>query len=131
MTERLASCSCGKLSVRTRGEPVRISICHCLSCQKRTGSVFGVQARFREEAVAVEGESTQYVRIGDEGGVARMHFCPECGSTVFYRLDAIPGMVGLPVGGFADPDFPQPGVSIYEERRHAWVRVPEGIERID
>jgi hypothetical protein len=131
MTERLASCSCGKLTIRTLGEPVRISICHCLACQKRTGSVFGVQALFPEAAVAVEGQSAQYVRIGDEGGAARMQFCPECGATVFYRLDAIPGMVGVPVGAFADPEFPQPGVSIYEERRHGWVGVPEGIERLD
>ncbi|MCF7222938.1 GFA family protein [Marilutibacter chinensis] len=131
MTNRLASCSCGKLTVHTRGEPVRISICHCLECQKRTGSAFGAQARFPDEAVSIDGPSTVYTRIGDSGGSARFHFCPTCGSTVFYRLDAAPGMVAIPVGGFADPGFPQPRISIYEARRHAWVQLPDGVERID
>jgi hypothetical protein len=131
MTNRLASCSCGKLTVRTRGEPIRVSICHCLACQKRTGSVFGAQARFPADAVIVEGQSKEYVRIGDEGGSSRFHFCPECGSTVFYRMDAIPGVVAIPVGAFADPDFPQPCVSVYEARQHHWVRLPDGIEHLD
>ena len=131
MPDRLASCSCGKLTARTRVEPVRISICHCLACQKRTGSVFGAQARFPEDAVTIDGPSTEYVRIGDEGTAARFHFCPDCGATVFYRLDAIPGVVAIPVGAFADPDFPQPRLSIYEERMHGWVQFRNGIEHFD
>jgi hypothetical protein len=129
MTRRLASCSCGQLTAGTQGEPVRISICHCLACQRRTGSVFGSQARFPEEAVTIEGRSTEYARVGDEGTTARFHFCPECGATVYYRMDAIPGMVAIPVGAFADPGFPQPRVSVYGDRRHAWVTLPDGIER--
>jgi len=131
MTTRLASCSCGKLVARTQGEPVRVSICHCLACQKRTGSVFGAQARFPDDAVSIEGQSREYVRTGDEGSSARFHFCPECGATVFYRLDAVPGMVAIPVGAFADPDFPRPRVSIYGARQHQWVRLPDDIERLD
>ena len=120
MTNRLASCSCGKLTVSTQGEPTRVSICHCLACQKRTGSVFGAQARFPADAVIFAGQSSEYVRIGDEGTSARFHFCPECGSTVFYLPDAIPGVVVIPVGAFAAPDFPQPRVSVYEARKHRW-----------
>ncbi len=131
MTDRFASCSCGKLTVTTRGEPTRISICHCLACQKRTGSVFGVQARFPADTVVVEGQSREYLRTGDEGTTARFHFCPDCGATVFYRMDAVPDMVAIPVGAFADPQFPQPRVSVYEDRKHAWVRVPDSIEHFD
>ena len=131
MTNRHASCSCGKLTASTRGEPVRISICHCLACQKRTGSVFGAQARFPVDAVTVAGDSTEYLRTGDEGTTARFHFCPQCGATVFYRLDAVPGVVAIPVGAFADPDFPQPRVSVYEARKHCWVRIPDDIEHLD
>jgi len=129
MTGRLASCTCGKLTAIARGEPTRISVCHCLACQRRTGSAFGVQARFPEDAVTIAGESTQFARTGDEGTTARFHFCPVCGDTVFYRMDAIPGFVAIPVGAFADPDFPPPRVSVYEVRRHAWLHLDEGIER--
>lgn len=131
MTNRFASCSCGQLTAATRGDPLRISICHCLACQKRTGSVFGAQARFPSDAVSVEGQSKEYKRIGDEGSACRFHFCPECGSTVFYRPDAMPDAVAIPVGAFADPDFPPPRVSVYEARQHPWVQLPDDIEHID
>lgn len=131
MCHRHASCSCGKLTIDTRGEPTRISICHCLDCQRRTGSVFGAQARFPADAVTVEGQSREYVRVGESGSSTRFHFCPECGSTVFYRFDAIPDVVAIPVGAFADPGFPPPRVSVYEERQHPWVRLADGIEHLD
>jgi len=67
MTHRLASCSYGQLTAQVAGDPVRVSICHCLACQRRTGSVFGEQARFPRESVTLSGTSTVYVRAGDEG----------------------------------------------------------------
>ena len=131
MTRRVASCSCGQLSATTTGKPVRISICHCLACQRRTGSVFGMQARFPEAAVTVQGRSTVFARTGDEGTTARFHFCPDCGATVYYLMDAIPGMVAIPGGAFADPGYPAPRVSVYGERMHPWVRLPDGIEHFE
>lgn len=76
MTTRQASCGCGQLRVTCEGDPVRISICHCLECQKRTGSVFGTQARFPREKVKVEGRSTPYTRVADSGSMVTSHFCP-------------------------------------------------------
>jgi hypothetical protein len=110
------------------GEPVRISMCHCLACQRRTGSAFGVQARFPEEGIRIEGRFNEYVRVSDEGEERVFSFCPECGATVFYRLPSAPGLVAVPVGAFADPGFPAPRVSVWESRRHPWVEVPETIE---
>jgi len=130
MRTRLASCSCGQLTARVRGEPVRVSICHCLACQRRTGSVFGEQARFPREAVAVAGSSTSYSRAGDEGGGATFHFCPRCGATVYYEAAGLEGFVTIPVGAFADPGFPAPTVSVYEERKHGWVVPPADAEHI-
>jgi hypothetical protein len=128
MRTRRAACSCEQLSLVAEGEPVRISMCHCLACQRRTGSAFGVQARFEEERVRIEGRSNDYARISDEGEERVFSFCPECGATVFYRLPSAPGLVAVPVGAFADPGFPAPRVSVWESRRHPWVEVPETIE---
>ncbi|MBK1715395.1 GFA family protein [Rubrivivax gelatinosus] len=130
MPTRLASCSCGRLTATVTGEPVRVSICHCLACQRRTGSVFGQQARFRREDVVVCGASTEFVRIGDEGSCARFHFCPVCGATVFYRFDEMPEAIAIPVGAFADPGFPAPTVSVYETRKRGWVQPPPDAEHI-
>ena len=68
MSTRRASCSCGQLSVTCEGEPVRISMCHCLDCQRRTGSIYGAQARFRnDQIIGTEGRSTRYARPADSG----------------------------------------------------------------
>lgn len=131
MTARLASCSCGRLTARVVGDPVRVSICHCLACQRRTGSVFGEQARFPRENVTTQGVSTTFSRTGDEGGRATFHFCPHCGATVFYVADGLEAYVTIPVGAFADPDFPPPQVSVYEARMHGWVVPPANAEHID
>jgi hypothetical protein len=127
---RHAACSCGQLTAQVTGDPVRISICHCLACQRRTGSVFGEQARFPRERVSVAGVSTEYVRLGDGGSRCRFHFCPQCGATVYYELEGLEGFLAIPVGAFADPGFPTPGVSVYEDRKHAWVIPPPQAEHI-
>jgi hypothetical protein len=130
MTHRVASCSCGQLRLTVDEAPLRVSICHCLACQRRTGSVFGAQARFHERTVRVSGDSTAYVRVGDEGGKGIFHFCPRCGSTVYYRLEDQPDHVAVPVGAFAEPGFPAPSFSVYEARMHPWLGLPAGIEHL-
>lgn len=120
--EREATCACGKLRIACRGEPIRISICHCLACQKRTGSVFGMQARFLKSNVRhIAGDSTRFTRKGDSDGTVSFHFCPHCGSTVYWELSSVPEVYAVAVGAFADPTFPAPRVSVYETRRHDWV----------
>ena len=127
MIQRTASCSCGQLQATVSSDPVRISVCHCLACQRRTGSVFGAQARFAQEAVAVSGRSREVARVGDEGSRSSFHFCPDCGATVYYTMSGLAGFVAIPVGAFADPSFPAPSVSVYEERMHPWVRLSGAI----
>jgi hypothetical protein len=128
MATHHAACSCEQLRLTAEGDPIRVSICHCLSCQRRTGSVFGVQARFDAEQVRTEGRYSEYVRVSDDGEERIFSFCPECGATVFFRFPGLPEMIAVPVGAFADPDFPAPVRSIYESRRHSWVELPQGIE---
>jgi hypothetical protein len=112
-------------------DPVRVSICHCLACQQRTGSVFGVQARWPADQVTTEGETRVWRRIGDEEGAAMdFRFCPVCGSTVWFSQEDEPQFIAVAIGAFADPTFPAPVRAIYEERRHPWVGLPDEIERI-
>ena len=109
---------------------MRVSICHCLACQRRTGSVFGAQARFPKHAVQVSGDSSTYVRVGDEGSKITFHFCPKCGATVHYAIGAHEEFVAVPVGAFAEPGFPAPSFSVYEERMHPWVGLLSPMEHM-
>jgi hypothetical protein len=124
---REASCSCGQLRLTAEGDPVRISMCHCFACQRRTGSAFGMQARWPKDQIQITGRYTEYVRISDAGEERRFRFCPECGATVFWTTEGWPG-VAVPIGAFADSSFPQPTVSVWESRRYPWLSLPDGME---
>jgi len=125
MTTRRAACSCGQLDLTCEGEPVRVSICHCLECQRRTGGVFASQAWFhRHQITAIAGASTRYVRSSDSGNSVAFQFCAVCGSTVYWEADSFPGLIAIAVGAFADPGFPAPKYSVWERRRHHWVDLP-------
>jgi hypothetical protein len=125
-----ASCSCGQLRLTAEGAPVRISMCHCYACQRRTGSAFAMQARFPAERVHIEGRYTSYDRESDDGEGRTFRFCPDCGATVFYTTADRPELIAVPVGAFADRDFPRPTVSVWEARMHPWVSLPAGMEHI-
>jgi hypothetical protein len=133
MAAREASCHCGQLRLDVDGDPFVVSICHCLACQRRTGSAFGMQAAFRPEQVRVTGRYDGYTRVSDEADRKEhvFHFCPECGSQVFYTEPTDPDLIVVAVGSFADPSFPPPTESSYESRKHPWVGLPESIQRDD
>jgi hypothetical protein len=129
---RPASCQCGHLSAECCGDPVRVSVCHCLACQKRSGGPFGAQARFARQNVTLSGESKAWTRTGDEGNTLEQHFCPQCGSTLWYTVSSQPDIIAIPIGAFADPSFPSPEFSVYEDRQHNWVQlVGDNIEHYD
>jgi len=124
MTTRRAACNCGQLHLTIEDEPSRISMCHCLECQRRTGAVVSNQARFRREQVTFAGTATEYTRSADSGNSLTFRFCPVCDSTVYWTGTGFPGYVNVAIGNFADPNFPAPTIAVWEESRHPWVSLP-------
>ena len=123
MPVRTATCRCGQLRAECTGDPVRISVCHCLECQKRSGSAFATQARWPDAQVKIVGDYKTWQRIADSGARVTYRFCPNCGSTLAYVIQNWPGVTAIPVGAFADPKFPPPQHSVYENRQHAWAQI--------
>jgi len=125
-----ASCQCGSLSATIADDAEAMTVlCHCLDCQRRSGSPFGVMAYFSAQAVTIAGEATRYVRRTDAGNTYTNGFCPTCGSTLFSVPGKYPDLIGIALGALADPSFPQPARSVFEQSRHAWVTLPEGMPR--
>jgi hypothetical protein len=131
MSSRTASCCCGQLRIEVHGEPRGVGVCHCLACQRRTGSVFAALAGFAAP-YTISGTATEYVRVGDHGARFRFRFCPVCGTNVFHTEEGYEDRsVSVAVGAFADPSFPQPADSVYDCRRHPWVQLPPGCTAYD
>jgi hypothetical protein len=131
MATRVAACHCGQLHLIVEGEPFAVSICHCLACQRRTGSAFGMQAGYKADQVEIKGRYSDYSRISDEADQKEhvFHFCPECGSQVFYTEPDEEDLIVVSIGAFADPSFPPPTESGYDSRRHLWIGLPESVAR--
>jgi hypothetical protein len=129
MTNRTASCRCGQLKATVTGDPVRVSVCHCLNCKKRSGSAFAAQARWPADQVVIEGRSKSFEKVADSGNRAMFHFCPDCGSDVHYENHGkFDGLVAIPLGAFDDPYFLKPDYSVWEERKHDWVEISGEVE---
>lgn len=131
MTEHRARCRCGALTAVATGEPVRVSVCHCLDCQRRSGSAFSAQVRFPDERVTITGAASDYETLGDSGRWGRFHFCPTCGDTLFYRIEKMPGVTAIPLGAFENPYAFAPAFSVWEGRKHGWVAITAPVERSD
>ncbi|MFN3953321.1 MAG: GFA family protein [Pararhodobacter sp.] len=128
---RTASCQCGTLSVRAVGEPDFVNICHCGFCQRRSGSAFSYNAYYPAHAIEARGPSLCYARDGAEQRKLRNHFCPDCGTTLFWCADLRPDHIGIAVGAFNDPDYSSPSASLWERSIYSWVGVPSSIQRFD
>jgi hypothetical protein len=126
--ERTARCACGGLAVTTSGEPTVVYACSCLTCQRKSGSAFSYSAIFPETAVSAAGERKTWRHHADSGRWIESELCPTCGVTVLFRVEAWPGMVGVSIGCFADPEFAEPTKFYWGSRRHRWLHIPDGIE---
>ena len=120
---RVARCGCGQLSATCLGEPVRVSVCHCHWCQRRTGGPFAAQARFPADAVTIVGESRVWERVGEGGRRAWFRRCVECGSLVAYVNEGMEDTVAIPLGGFDPDEQPTPTISVFEGRKRPWVEI--------
>src|SRR5690606_22654765 len=114
------------------GEPVRVSVCHCLACQQRTSSAFAAQARFPADRVTIHGEAKVWTRVADSGNKTEYRYCPTFVITVPYSGGNFPDAIAIPLGAFADPAFPSPGFSVWESRKHPWtVVLGDHVEHTD
>lgn len=125
---RTGQCHCGSLRVIVNGKPDVVNCCHCKARQRRTGALMHSGAYFQKSQLESEGSEKIYTRDVKDGRTISFHFCPTCGTSVYWHLDLRPDHYGVAIGVFADPDFTLPRYSVWEESKHEWIGLPEGIE---
>jgi hypothetical protein len=131
-TSRSARCHCGQLELSCAGDPKRISMCHCLDCQRRTGSAFSVAVFYERGRVRVVSGTSQVFERGSASGFpVRFHFCGRCGSNVYWEPARLPDLIGVAVGAFADPSFPVPQQSVWTKDKHEWLSLPHDMNAFE
>jgi hypothetical protein len=127
-SDHVAACACGRLRVAALGEPEFVVACHCIACQRRTGSPFGVGAYYpRDRIGSVEGEVKTFTRTADSGRKLTNHFCPNCGTPVYWTLEMRPNHMGIALGCFTEPHFARPSRTIWTEHQHDWISLPDDL----
>ena len=103
-------------------------MCHCLDCQRRTGSAFSVAVFYERDRVRVDsGTSVVFERGSSSGYPVRFHFCGDCGSNVYWEPARLPDLIGVALGAFADPSFARPEQSVWTKDKHTWLDLPEDM----
>lgn len=125
-----ARCVCGAVTADLPGPSAQIVACHCVDCQRRTGSPFGVGAYYPADAVRCSGPVTEFVRPTEAGGEFRTSFCSVCGTSVYWTTSGKPNMIGIAVGAIADPTYPAPVSSLWERSRHTWTSIDNAVEHL-
>jgi hypothetical protein len=103
-------------------------MCHCLDCQRRSGSAFSVAIFYSRDAVQRQGpEPGRFQRPSASGYPVTFLFCQRCGSNVCWEPERMPNLVGVALGAFADPEFPAPVQSVWTKDMHRWLTLPDTI----
>lgn len=119
-----ATCQCGALGISTDRDPDFVAVCNCKACQLRSGSPFGTGAYFPKSAVTIKGDSNTFTRSTDSDRSLTNHFCPSCGTNLFWSLEMRPDHFGISYGCFSTP-LPDPARAIWTSQQHGWVSFPE------
>ena len=123
-------CVCGAVRYRVTGKPEVTMACHCRYCQHRLGTAFSSLAYFNDKCVEfLQGQLTKYEHHSDESGRwVRMEFCARCGTTVTHTVEVRPGLRGIAIGTFDDPDWLKIERHIWLRSKRPWVKIPADVE---
>ena len=126
---REGGCVCGAVRYRVTNAPFRTGVCHCKFCQRRTGSAFGVGVYFRKDDFQLlRGELKSYEHRSDETERwLKMEFCPKCGTTVTWTLEAFPDGRGVAGGSFDDSSWLRIERHSWTRSKQHWVPIPPEV----
>ncbi|MFN9678591.1 MAG: GFA family protein [Betaproteobacteria bacterium] len=124
---RTAKCACGATSITVSGEPSIYGVCHCDNCKRRTGSAFGISSYFKKmDVLSQEGKTNVYAfHHTAQGNDQERHFCPNCGTTLFWYNSGLPQDIGIAAGCFVGELPGEPQLSVTHAKRYQWVSLPE------
>ncbi|MFT5112632.1 MAG: hypothetical protein ACI8P9_001959 [Parasphingorhabdus sp.] len=113
-------CLCGNIHFSIHAEALRFVQCHCKDCQRASGTGHMSLAFFNEDDVKIEGEAHSHAATADSGNINTRYFCPNCGSRVYSRNSARPGLMTIAVGCIDDNSAYSANAVVYCKERAEW-----------
>jgi hypothetical protein len=124
-------CSCGSVRYRLTSEPLFVHCCHCLNCQRQTGSAFVINALIEADRVEVlQGDPEPVGVPRDDGSEQRIYRCPSCHVAVFSEYGR-PEVKFVRAGTLDDPSSVSPDVHIFTKSKLPWVTLPDSVPAVE
>ena len=123
-------CSCGAVRYRLTSEPMFVHCCHCLNCQRQTGSAFVINLLIEADRVEVRGEPRPVDAPRDDGSAQRIFRCPSCQVAVFSEY-GFPEVRFVRAGTLDEPSAVTPDVHIFTRSKLPWVTLPDDTPAFD
>jgi hypothetical protein len=122
---REGGCACGAVRYRLASDPLFVHCCHCLNCQRQTGSAFAINILIESDRVELLGDDPQPVDAPrDDGSMQRIYRCPACQIAVFSEYSS-PEVWFVRGGTLDEPRSVEPDVHIFTKSKLGWVTLPE------
>jgi hypothetical protein len=127
MSVREGGCSCGAVRYRLASEPMFVHCCHCLNCQRQTGSAFVINLLIEADRVELLSGEPEPVDVArDDGSTQRIYRCPACQVAVFSEYGR-PEVRFVRGGTLDDPASVEPDVHIFTRSKLPWVELPDSV----
>lgn len=124
-------CLCGQVRYQLTALPTKMAICHCNSCQKSTGSAFFPFLLTPAENFELSGEVKEYSQLGSSGQMVYRHFCPNCGSSLYGRLEVLPGFCTVAAGTLDDSQSYCPDANVWAIEAPSWSHIDASLETFE
>jgi hypothetical protein len=125
-------CSCGAVRYGLTSAPLVVHCCHCLDCQRQTGSAFVLNALIETDRIErPSGEPVAFSMPTDSGRPHDIYRCAACGVAVWSDYGRRPYLRFVRVGTLDDPTALAPDLHIFTRTKQPWVRLPEGARAFE
>jgi hypothetical protein len=121
---RAGGCACGQVRYRLAADPLFVHCCHCLNCQRQTGSAFVINLLIETDRIELLAGAPQPIEVPRDDGSTQIVFrCPVCQTAVFSQYNR-PELRFVRGGTLDDPRHVEPDVHIYTRSKVGWVVLP-------
>jgi hypothetical protein len=128
---REGGCACGEVRYRLASDPLFTHCCHCLNCQRQTGSAFVINLLIEADRVELLAGDPQPIDVPrDDGSTQRIFRCPTCQVAVFSDYGR-PEVRFVRGGTLDDPSGVTPDVHIYTRSKLPWITLPDSVPAFD
>ncbi len=112
-------CHCGAIRYEATGAPFYTGLCHCSDCRRHAGAPMVGWTAYPEDGLTLLQGAPKVYASSEHG---RRHFCPDCGTGLFYyNAQILPGIVDIQVGTLDHPEEAVPEMHVQVAERLAWM----------